>query len=137
MVNWYLRNGNVCVDTENNCHSSTIVRVYPPNTGSRYTALVQTFKALPNTSYKVSMLVNSRYGGPAAGGPGIQVWYQGVNLGTHDCNTPATTLYFHKIDMWELTTDSTGVGKMEIRVLNRGGASGAYFYLDDVMVIKK
>ncbi|KAK3363232.1 hypothetical protein B0T25DRAFT_562256 [Lasiosphaeria hispida] len=129
--------GNVCVDTGSNCHSSTIIRVTPPITGVKYTAIIQTFRALPSTAYKLSILLNSRYGGSSAGGPGIQVLYQGVNLGTFDCNANGVELYFKTISVWEFTTDSSGVGQVEIRILNRSGSAGAYFYLDDIAVFKK
>jgi len=130
-VEW-IPGGNVCVDTGSNCHSSTIIRVTPPITGGRYAGIVQTFKATPSTTYKLSILLNSRYGGSAAGGPGIQVLYNGVNLGIFDCNANGIALYFQTISVWEFTTDESGTGTLELRVLNRSGSAGAYFYIDDI-----
>jgi len=135
-VEW-IPGGNVCVGTGSNCHSSTIVRVTPPITGGKYTGISQTFQAAPSTTYKLRILLNSRYGGSAAGLPGVTALYQGIDLGTYDCNANGVELYFKNIEVWEFTTDSTGTGKIEIRILNRAGSAGAYFYIDDIMVIKK
>jgi len=132
----YIRGGNVCVDAAANCHSSTIIRMTAPITGARYVAISQTFTAAPSTTYKLSILLNSRYGG-ANGVTGIQALYQGANLGTYAANTPSIELYFKTISFWEFTTDATGVGKLEIRVLNQGGLAGQYNYLDDIMVTRK
>lgn len=107
-----------------------------PITGARYVAISQTITATPSTTYKLSILWNTRYGG-ANGITGIQALYQGADLGTYDANKPAVELYFRTISAWEFTTDSTGVGKLEIRVLNRGGQGAEYNYLDDIMVTRK
>lgn len=126
----------VCVDTEENCHQSAIIRMTPPITGARYVAISQTFAADPSTTYKLSILLYSHNAG-AAGLIGIQALYQGADLGTYEVNTPAVEVYFKTVSAWELKTDVTGVGKLEFRVLSRGGGGNEYIYLDDITLTRK
>ncbi|KAK0730112.1 hypothetical protein B0H67DRAFT_548129 [Lasiosphaeris hirsuta] len=133
----YIPGGNVCVDTGSNCHSSTIVRMTPPITGGKYVSISQSFQAEPLTTYTLSVLLNSRYGGSASGAPGIQGVYQGVSLGIYDLNVPAVELYFKTLTIGQFTTDSSGTGTLDIRILNRAGSAGAYFYIDDIAVRKQ
>lgn len=108
----------------------------PPITGARYVTISQTFAADPSTTYKLSVLLYTRNAG-AAGTTAIQALYQGADIGTYSANTPAVEVYFKTVSAWELKTDATGVGKLEFRVLNRGGDGTEYIYLDDITLTKK
>lgn len=115
---------------------SALIRIIAPITGARYVAISQTFAAAPSTTYKLSMLLHSAYAGPA-GVTAIQALFQGADLGTFEANTPVTQQNFKTISVWEFTTDSTGLGTLEIRFFNRAGGGNEYIYLDDIAATGK
>lgn len=101
-----------------------------------YVSISQTFAAAPSTTYKLSMLVNSFNGG-LRGVTGIQALYQDTDLGTYLANTVSLEPFFRKISVWSsFTTDSTGVGKLEIRFVNFSTTGNYYHYLDDITVTR-
>lgn len=114
------------------CTESDLVRFTPPGLG--YVGIVQTFDALRSTTYKVGLHLHA----PAGTTPNtlsIQVWYNGSLRGTYTIVGPNTTPYL-PVSVWEFTTDSSGRGTLEVRVL-RSTPYGNFIYLDNVTVTKK
>jgi len=115
------------------CTESDLLRLTPPPLG--YISILQTFDALPSTTYRVGLDMNA----PSNIVPNtisIQAKYNQALIATHVIVSPNTTPYY-PVFMGEFTTDSSGRVTLEIRVVRGVSSAGGFIYLDNVVVFKK
>jgi hypothetical protein len=128
-----LTNQAVCA-ANGACTDSDLLRFTPPPLG--YVSILQTFDALPSTTYKVGLHMNA----PANILPNaldIQVLYNQALLGTHEIISATMGSPYEAVSIWEFTTDSSGRGTLEVRVVRTGSVPAGYIYLDNITVVKK
>lgn len=122
---------SVCTSTGYCPGGQVIIRVYPPTTGSGYTGIYETFSARPSTTYAVSFVYRCLNSDTSSS---IDVYYAGVRVGSATCPAAAGAS-FNRATGIQFTTDTTGVGELEIRFTNPSNLPYIYYYADDFQAI--
>ncbi|KAK3994353.1 hypothetical protein QBC44DRAFT_340827 [Cladorrhinum sp. PSN332] len=105
-----------------------IIRVYPPTSGSGYTAMTETFQGRPSTTYNLSFIYRClNYDSNTR----IDTLYNGVAVSSTFC--PNGNM--NRSPQYRFTTDSTGRGELQVRFVNPSNMPYLYWYADDFKAI--
>jgi hypothetical protein len=108
---------------------SVVARAYPPATGEKYVAIAETFVARPSTTYTLVFMYRCLNFDSTSG---IDLYYQGSRIGSSRlCATGAQ--FYRDTSGISFTTDSTGVGELQVRFINPSGLTGLYYYFDQII----